>query len=87
MIKGDSDTWYSIKPARFPTDLQWWMVSNAKTGGLFCIDILVSHKDLPLGDQLCSVVLALANDGSITSEVSTLDPDRVFRGIQPVNML
>ena len=87
LIKGDSDTWYSIKPARFRTELQWWMVSNAKTGSLICIDILVPHKDLPLGDQLCSVVLALANDGSITSEVSTLDPDTVFRGIQPVNML
>ena len=87
LIKGDSDTWYSIKPARFPSELQWWMVSNAKTGDLICIDILVPHKDLPLGDQLCSVVLALANDGSIVSEVSTLDPDRVFRGIQPVNML
>ncbi|RJU82931.1 MAG: hypothetical protein DWB99_03475 [Candidatus Poseidoniales archaeon] len=87
LIKGDSDTWYSIKPARFRTELQWWIVSNAKTGVGICIDILVPHKDLPLGDQLSSVVLALANDGSIVSEVSTLDPDRVFRGIQPVNML
>jgi hypothetical protein len=87
LIKGDSGTWYSIKPARFATELQWWMVTNAKTGDLICIDILVPHKDLPLGDQLCSVVLALANDGSIVSEVYTLDPDRVFRGIQPVNML
>ena len=87
LIKGDSDTWYSITPARFPTELQWWQVSNAKTGSLICIDILVPHKDLPLGDQLCSVVLALANDGAIVSKVSTLDPDRVFRGIQPVNML
>ena len=87
LIKGGSDTWYSIKPARFRTELQSWQVSNAKTGGHICIDILVPHKDLPLGDQLCSVVLALANDESIVSEVSTLDPDRRFRGIQPINML
>ena len=73
LIKGNTSRWYSIKPAIFKSDLQWWMVSNAKTGQSICIDILEVHKDLPLGDQLSSLVLTLANDDSITNEVYTLD--------------
>ena len=41
-------------------------------GNHICIDIQQQHEKMPIGDQLASVVLALANDSLIDQEIHTL---------------
>ena len=76
-IKGDSGRWYGLKPAVFKTYRQWWQVSILPKGPLICIDIQKQHIKMPIGDQLASVVLTLANDSMMDSEVYTL-ADHIF---------
>ena len=71
-IKGDSGRWYGIQPATFKTVLQYWQVTTLPKGNHICIDIQQQHEKMPIGDQLASVVLALANDSLIDREIHTL---------------
>ena len=75
-IKGDSGRWYGLKPAVFKTDRQWWQVSILPKGPLICIDIQKQHMKMPIGDQLASIVLTLANDSMMDNEVHTLADHR-----------
>ena len=75
-IKGDSGRWYGLKPAVFKTDRQWWQVSILPKGSLICIDIQEQHIKMPIGDQLASIVLTLANDSMMDNEVHTLADHR-----------
>ena len=75
-IKGDSGRWYGLKPAVFKTDLQWWQVSILPKGPLICIEIQKQHIKMPIGDQLASIVLTLANDSMMDNEVHTLADHR-----------
>ena len=75
-IKGDSGRWYSLRPAVFKTVRQWWEVSILPKGPLICIDIQKQHIKMPIGDQLASIVLTLANDSMMDNEVHTLADHR-----------
>ena len=76
-IKGDSGKWYSIQPATFKTFSQYWQVATLPEGKLICIDIQQQHEKMPIGDQLASVVLALANDRLMDREIHTLSPELI----------
>ena len=71
-IKGDSGRWYGVQPAQFKTVFQYWQVTTLPKGIHICIDIQQQHDKMPIGDQLASVVLALANDSLIDQEIHTL---------------
>ena len=71
-IKGDSGRWYGVQPAPFKTVLQYWQVTTLPKGNHICIDIQQQHEKMPIGDQLASVVLSLANDSLIDREIHTL---------------
>ena len=71
-IKGESGKWYGIQPATFKTVLQYWQVTSLPKGKHICIDIQEQHEKMPIGDQLASVVLSLANDSLIDREIHTL---------------
>ena len=71
-IKGESGQWYGIQPATFKTVFQYWQVTTLPKGNHICIDIQQQHEKMPIGDQLASVVLALANDSLIDREIHTL---------------
>ena len=71
-IKGESGRWYGIQPATFKTVFQYWQVTILPKGNHICIDIQQQHEKMPIGDQLASVVLALANDSLIDQEIHTL---------------
>ena len=43
-------------------------------GSPICIDIKEQHKDLPIGDQLASLVLAMSDDLVIKEHIYTLGP-------------
>ncbi|MBA87407.1 MAG: hypothetical protein CMB29_05025 [Euryarchaeota archaeon] len=76
-VKGDSGKWYSIQPATFKTFSQYWQVATLPEGKLICIDIQQQHEKMPIGDQLASVVLALANDRLMDREIHTLSPELI----------
>ena len=76
-IKGESGRWYGIQPATFKTDLQYWQVTRLPKGKHICIDIQKQHLKMPIGDQLASVVLALANDSLMDQEIHTLSREMV----------
>ena len=76
-IKGDSGKWYGIQPATFKTFSQYWQVTTLPEGKLICIDIQQQHEKMPIGDQLASVVLALANDILMDREIHTLSPELI----------
>ena len=62
---------YFIKPNVFKSELQHWLVTTSNDRHI-CIDILEEHKKLPIADQLCSVVLSLANDWIVAHEITTI---------------
>ena len=62
---------YFIKPNVFKSELQHWLVTTSNDRHI-CIDILEEHKKLPIADQLCSVVLSLANDWVVAHEITTI---------------
>ena len=76
-IKGESGIWYGIQPATFKTTLQYWQVTTLPKGTHICIDIQQQHEKMPIGDQLASVVLALANDSLLYREIHTLSREMV----------
>ena len=78
-IKGESGRWYGIETATYKTDLQHWQVTSLPKGNYICIDIQEQHLKMPIGDQLASVVLTLANDILMEQEVHTLRPENFGR--------
>ena len=56
----------------FKTVFQYWQVTISTQRNHICIDIQQQHDKMPIGDQLASVVLALANDSLIDQEIHTL---------------
>ena len=76
-IKGDSGKWYGIQPAVFKTVFQYWQVTSLPKGKHICIDIQEQHEKMPIGDQLASVVLALANDNLMVREIYTLSRETI----------
>ena len=76
-IKGESGKWYGIQPAVFKTVFQYWQVTSLPKGKHICIDIQEQHEKMPIGDQLASVVFALANDNLMVREIYTLSREIV----------
>ena len=76
-IKGESGKWYGIQPAVFKTVFQYWQVTSLPKRKHICIDIQEQHEKMPIGDQLASVVLALANDNLMVREIYTLSREIV----------
>ena len=76
IVTGSSGIVYTIKSARFKSVLQSWQVGVKVNGksSLICIEIQEQHKDLPIGDQLASLVLALSDDLVIKEHISTIIP-------------
>ena len=74
-IKGESGKWYAVQPATFKTIMQSWQITTLPKGRNICIDIQIQHKNMPLGDQLASVILTLANDVALGAKVHTLARD------------
>ena len=52
-------------------------VTSLPKGKHICIDIQEQHEKMPIGDQLASVVLALANDNLMVREIYTLSREIV----------
>jgi hypothetical protein len=71
-IKGESGRWYGLQPAYYKTVFQYWQVTTLPKGNRICIDIQQQHHKMPMGDQLASLVLSLANDSLIDREIHTL---------------
>ena len=74
-IKGESGRWYAVQPSTFKMIMQSWQITTLPKGRNICIDIQIQHKNMPLGDQLASVILTLANDIALEAEVHTLARD------------
>jgi len=74
VVTGSSSIVYTIRPALFKSVLQFWQVEIMGKGGPICIDIKEQHKDLPIGDQLASLVLAMSDDLVIKEHIYTLGP-------------
>lgn len=76
VVTGSSGIVYTIKSARYKSILQFWQVGVKVNGknSLICIEIQEQHKDLPIGDQLASLVLALSDDLVIKEHISTISP-------------
>jgi hypothetical protein len=74
-IKGESGKWYAVQPAIFRLMLQPWQVTTLPRGRNVCINIQSQHTDMPLGDQIASVILTLANDIALGAKVQTLARD------------
>jgi hypothetical protein len=55
--------------------LQPWQVTTLPRGRNVCINIQSQHTDMPLGDQIASVILTLANDIALGAKVQTLARD------------
>ncbi len=70
LVKGISGNWYTIRPCRWGKPWSVGIVGH----GLPCIDMLREHTNLPIGDQLASVVLSLRNDLDVLQQISTLAP-------------
>jgi hypothetical protein len=70
LIKGISGNWYTIRPCRWGKPWSVGIVGH----GLPCIDMLREHMNIPIGDQLASVVLSLRNDLDVLQHITTLVP-------------
>jgi hypothetical protein len=70
LVKGISGNWYTIRPCRWGKPWSVGIVGRS----LACIDMLREHTNLPIGDQLASVVLSLRNDLDVLQHITTLVP-------------
>ena len=70
LVKGISGNWYTIRPCRWGKPWSVGIVGH----GLPCIDMLREHMNIPIGDQLASVVLSLRNDLDVLQHITTLVP-------------
>jgi hypothetical protein len=70
LVKGISGNWYTIRPCRWGKPWSVGIVGH----GLPCIDMLRAHMNIPIGDQLASVVLSLRNDLDVLQHITTLVP-------------
>ena len=52
-------------------------VTTLPKGNRICIDIQQQHHIMPMGDQLASLVLSLANDSLIDREIHTLASEMI----------
>lgn len=71
-VRGEKGATYSVKAVHRESSSVPWYVTRGEDGPHVCIEILSQFVDMPLGDQLSSLVMSLKNDNSLKHKIETL---------------
>jgi hypothetical protein len=71
-VRGEKGVTYSVKAVNRESSSVPWYVTRGEDGPHVCIEILSQFVDMPLGDQLSSLVMSLKNDNSLKHKIDTL---------------
>ena len=71
-VRGETGITYSVKAVHRESSCVPWHVTRGEDGPHVCIEILSQFADMPLGDQLSSLVMSLRNDYSLKNKIITL---------------
>ena len=71
-VRGETGVRYSVKAVNRESSGVPWYVTRGENRTHVCIEILSKFADMPLGDQLSSLVMSLRNDNSMKEQIDTL---------------
>ena len=73
-VRGKSGRWYVAAPVKITGGYDYFVVNTLNEaaideGGNVCIHISYRFQNMPLGDQLASLVMTLHNDKALFDEI------------------
>tara|TARA_B100001121_G_scaffold174686_1_gene152327 strand:- start:432 stop:1730 length:1299 start_codon:yes stop_codon:yes gene_type:complete len=71
-VRGETGVRYRVEAVHRDSPSAPWYVTRGENGTHVCIEILSKFADMPLGDQLSSLVMSLRNDNSLKDKIDTL---------------